>query len=107
MERQIYFENYPKPMDWGDKKIVPLNINQETNIEDGQTKTSFRADLVPKVEQPVTVNSIVDAAIQSEFDEKSLKRIMRNFGHSDDEEVSRYKNFVQEITEAAKEAGYE
>lgn len=44
-------------MDWGKKKIVPLNINEEPCIEDGKKKTGYRADLVKKVDEPLTVTT--------------------------------------------------
>lgn len=108
MERQIYFAELPQPLEWGEKRIVPLNIKEEVETdESGVERKGYRADLVPKVKQPLTVDNIVDAAIADEFGEEALKRIMRNMAKPDDAEVERYKNFVTEITEAAKAAGYE
>lgn len=95
-------------MEWGEKRIVPLNITEETQVdEDGAVHKGYRADLVPRVEQPLCVDNIVDAAIAAEFDEAEQKRIMRNLANSGDEEVERYRSFVAEITAAAREAGYE
>ena len=108
MERQIYFAEKPQLLEWGEKRIVPLNINEEVTVgSDGAMRKGYRADLVPKVKQPLTVENIVDAAIAAEYSEDALKRIMRNLAKSDDAEVEKYKSFVKEITEAAKEAGYE
>lgn len=107
MERQLYFSEQPKPMDWGEKKHVPLNIIEEvTTDENGVEKTGYRADLVPKVEQPITVDHIVDAAIASEFGEEAQKRIMRNMADDNDAEVSAYKSFINEIRASAIAAGY-
>lgn len=107
MERQISFAEQPRPLEWGDKRIVPLNVTEETTVDNGIERKSYRADLVPKVKMPLTVESIVDAAIASEFGEEAQKRIMRNIGRAGDPEVESYKQFVNEITEAAKAAGYE
>lgn len=107
MERQIYFSEQPKVMDWGEKKIVPLNVKTEVESDgQGGERTAYRADLVKKVKTPLTVDSIVDAAIDGEFDAAAQKRIMRNVGDETNEEVKRYKSFVAEVTAAAKEAGY-
>lgn len=107
MERQIYFSEKPNPFEWGKKRIVPLNVKPEETVENGQRKVGYRADIVRKVELPITVDTIVDAAIAEEYDEAALKRIMRNLAKTDNEEVQRYKNFVEEVTSAAKAAGYE
>ena len=104
MERQIYFSEKPNPLEWGKKRIVPLNVKTEETVENGQRKVGYRADIV---ELPITVDSIVDAAIAEEFDGAAMKRIMRNLAKTDNEEVQRYKNFVEEVTSAAKAAGYE
>lgn len=107
MERQIYFSEQPKVMDWGEKKIVPLNVTEEVESDgQGGERKAYRADLVKKVKTPLTVDSIVDAAIESEFDASAQKRIMRNLGDESNEEVERYKAFVAEVTTSAKEAGY-
>lgn len=108
MERQLFFPEMPQPQDWGEKKNVPLNINAEnTTDENGQPKTGYRADVVPKVEQPLTVDNIVDAAIASEYDDEALKRIMRNMARENDPEVNAYKQFVNEVRASAVAAGYE
>lgn len=108
MERNVNFSERPEPMAWGDKKIVPLNIVEETTTdENGNEKKTFHADIVPKVAQPLNVNNIVDAAITSEYSEEAQKRIMRNMASEGDAEVESYKRFVNEITASAKAAGYE
>ncbi len=108
MERQISFAGQPAPLDWGEKKHVPLNVTEEvTTDENGNEKKSYRADLVPKVSEPLTVDNIVDAAIASEYDEEAQKRIMRNMAKENDPEVEGYKAFVSEIRKAAIAAGYE
>ena len=107
MERQLYFSEQPKPMDWGEKKHVPLNITEETTFdENGVEKKGFRADLVERVEQPITADHIVDAAIASEFGEEAKKRIMRNIAIEGDPEVAAYKKFISEIRASAIAAGY-
>ena len=55
MERQISFAEQPRPLEWGDKRIVPLNVTEETTVDNGIEKKSYRADLVPKVKMPLTV----------------------------------------------------
>lgn len=107
MERNIYIGEDPQTMDWGEKKIVPLNVKREVTEVNGEQKVGYRADLVPKVKQPVTVDSIVEAAINSEYSEAEQKRIMRKLADENDEQVKKYKAFVAEITAAAKAAGYE
>lgn len=106
MERQIFFTEKPQPMDWGDKKIVPLNVNEESFTEDGKEKKGYRADLVKKVNEPLTVDNIVAAAVDEEFSEEAQKRIMLNFAKQGNAEVERYKAFVAEVTNAAIRAGY-
>lgn len=86
---------------------MPLNVTEETTVTDGVEKKSYRADLVPKVKMPLTVENIVDAAIAAEYGEEAQKRIMRNMGKTNDPEVEKYKQFVNGITESAKAAGYE
>jgi len=108
MERQIYFETKPEVAPWGEKAIVPLNVTEHERIDDnGQTKKYYRADLVKKVEKPLTIDNIVQAAVDEEFDDAAQKRIMRNFAKTDNAEVASYKKLVAEVTEAAKSAGYE
>ncbi len=98
----------PQPQDWGEKKNVPLNINEDISFdENGKEKKGYRADVVQKVAQPITVDNIVDAAIASEFSDEAQKRIMRNMAKENDPEVEAYKSFVSEIREAAIAAGYE
>lgn len=98
----------PQPQDWGEKKNVPLNINEEISTdENGKEKKGYRADVVQKVNTPLSVDNIVDAAIASEFGEDAQKRIMRNMARENDPEVESYKAFVNEITAAAQAAGYE
>lgn len=107
MERQIYFETKPEVAPWGEKAIVPLNVTEHERTDDnGQTKKYYRADLVKKVEKPLTVDNIVQAAVDEEFDDAAQKRIMRNFAKTDNAEVASYKKLVAEVTEAAKAAGY-
>lgn len=108
MERNVNFSERPGQMDWGKQKIVPLNIVEETTTdENGNEKKSYHADLVQKVEQPVTVDRIVDAAIASEYDDEAQKRIMRNITSENDPEVESYKKFVNEVKASAIAAGYE
>lgn len=109
MERGIHFPQRPQPMEWGNKKIVPLNIVEVSNIdENGNEVKGYRSDLVPKVEQPLTVENIVKAAIDSEYGDAAQKRITQNLAlNKDDEEAQKFKAFVSEVTEAAKAEGYE
>lgn len=108
MERQIYFEDKPQVAPWGEKAIVPLNVTEHERTDDnGRPKKYYRADLVKKVEKPLTIDNIVQAAVDEEFDDAAQKRIMRNFAKTDNAEVASYKKLVAEVTEAAKSAGYE
>lgn len=106
MERQIFFAEKPQTMSWGDKKIIPLNITEVSYIEDGKVRNGYRADLVRKVEEPVTIDTIVLAATNEEFDEDVQKRIMLKFAKQGDAEVEKYKAFVAEVTQTALDAGY-
>ena len=107
MERNVNFSERPTPMDWGEQKIVPLTIVEETTTdENGKEKKSYRADLVQKVNGPLTADSIVDAAIASEYGDEAQKRIMRNMASEGDPEVEAYRKFVNEVKAAATAAGY-
>lgn len=107
MESQIYFSERPTVAGWGDKRIVPLNINEETTIaEDGTPVNGYRADLVPKVEQPLTVGNIVAAAIASEYSKGELSRIQANIDDDENADVKKYKAFVARIKAAAIKEGY-
>lgn len=107
MKYQLFFTEYPQVMDWGDLRIVPLNIKEDV-IYDEQNNVinGYRADLVFKVKQPVTVDTIIDAAINSEFTKDEQCYIMRNMNDSENLQVIKFNNFVKDITEYAKVAGY-
>ena len=108
MERNVNFSERPTPMDWGQQKIVPLNIVEEkTTDENGNEKKNYRADLVQKVNQPITADNIVDAAIASEYDKETLNRIMRNVATEGNPEVEAYKSFINEVRTSAIAAVYE
>lgn len=108
MERNVNFSERPAPMDWGNQKIVPINIKEETiKDEYGNDKKTYRADLVQKVNEPLTADNIVDAAIASEFSSEAQKRIMRNIACEGDPEVESYKQFVNEVKASAIAAGYD
>ena len=101
-------ETLPKIEDWGEKKHVPLNIREtEGTDENGEPKTKYLYDCVEKVDQPINVDNIVKAAVESKFDAKTIEYVTRNFAKKNDSTVEEYKAFVEEITDAAIEAGYE
>lgn len=106
MERQIYFSERPKAQDWGEKKIIPLNVTEDSSTEGGNIKKGYRADLVKKVKVPVTVDSIVEAAIEDEYGEAGQKRIMRKMTDPTDPDVAAFTAFVAEIRAAAEAEGY-
>lgn len=108
MERAVNFAERPTPMDWGKKKHVPLNIVEINEIdENGEPKKAYRADIVPKVEQPLNVENIVKAAINSEYGENAAQKMTMALAlNKSDEETEKFKKFVSEITEAAQAEGY-
>lgn len=106
MERQIYFSERPKAQDWGEKKIIPLNVTEDRTVECGNVTKGYRADIVKKVQTPVTVDSIVEAAIEDEYGEAGQKRIMRKMTDPTDPEVAAFTAFIAEIRAAAEAEGY-
>lgn len=108
MEYNAVFSEYPVIAEWGaSMSIVPLNI-RETHVigEDEELKTIYLADLVKVVNNPVNVDSIVEAVVNETFSEADQKYIMRNFGTENDAMVAKYKKLVTDITKLAKESGY-
>ena len=78
MERQIYFETKPEVAPWGEKAIVPLNVTEHERTDDnGRTKKYYRADLVKKVEKPLTVDNIVQAAVTTQLRSASCVTLPR------------------------------
>lgn len=108
MEKNLQFSEEPKVTPWGNKMSnVPLNVKEETMTnEKGEEDKHWSADVLLKVNNPVTKDSIVDAVIAEKYDEATQKRIMRNFARDDDAEVAAFKKLVEDITKAAEEAGY-
>lgn len=106
MERQIYFSERPKAQDWGEKKIIPLNVTDDSSTGGDGIKRGYRADLVKKVRVPVSVESIVEAAIDEEYGEAGQRRIMRKMTDPTDPEVASFTTFVAEIRSAAAAEGY-
>lgn len=109
MRQGLIFSEYPRPIEWGDKRHVPLNVEPETIAgEDGKAARAYRCDLVENVEQPLTVETIVKAAIRSEFgEETSPKMAMTLALRQADPETERFRKFVNDVTEAARAAGYQ
>lgn len=101
-------ESEPKIQNWGEKRHVPVNIRQEkTTDEEGNEKTIYVYDVVERVEQPVTVDSIVAAGVKATFTEHELSHIMTHFARENDKQVTDYKAFVTTLTEDATKSGYE
>lgn len=109
MERNLQFSERPEVTPWGNEMSnVPLNVEEQTvENENGEQEVRFSADILRKVKNPVTKNSIVDRAIEEKYDEETQRRIMRNFAHKDDEEVAEFNAYVAEVTAAAEKAGYQ
>lgn len=111
MERAVNFAERPTPMDWGEnKQHVPLNIIEVEDFdENGNTVKSFRADIVPKVEKPLNIANIVNAAVFSEYGEAGAKILTMALvlNPNENEDTKKYRAFVNEIAEAAKAEGYE
>lgn len=106
--KNLVSQTQPKPEDWGDKKHVPLNVREVEEVdENGDPNTTYLHDVVERVEQPLNVDNIVKAAVESEFDKSQIEYVTRNFSKRSDKLVNKYKAFVQEVTDAAIEAGYE
>ena len=104
----LFSEEKPQLQDWGEKKHVPLNIvESETTDEDGKVKKQYTFDCVERVEEPLSVDTIVKAAAEGTFTSEQLSYITRNFAKQSDTLVARYKTLVEEVTAAAEAAGYE
>jgi hypothetical protein len=107
IDRKLYFDETPTEAPWGELKNVPLNVTEETIVtEDGKEETHYRADVIHKVETPVTVESIVKAAIEENFTSDEKSKVLLKLGNQNDPLVKRYTEFVSEITQAAQAAGY-
>lgn len=101
-------QDMPQLQEWGDKMHVPLNIREIEGVdEEGNHKKSYLYDCVEKVDQPINVDNIVKAAVESEFTPEEIEYVTRNFSKRKDPLVKRYKDFVAEVTEKAEDAGYE
>lgn len=106
--RGLISETEPQIQNWGEKRHVPINIRQEKTIdEEGKEKTIYVYDVVERVEQPVTVDSIVAAGVKATFSETEIRHIMTHFAKEGDKTVDTYKTFVTSLTEDAKKSGYE
>jgi hypothetical protein len=106
IDRKLYFDETPTETPWGELKNVPLNIEEEVTEVDGKQETHYRADVVHKVQTPVTVESIVSAAIEESFTSDEKSQVLLKLGNQSDPLVKRYTEFVSEITQAAQAAGY-
>lgn len=107
MEYRAYLSEYPTPMECGDKFIVPLNITEEIAFdEEGNEVIKYCADLVKGVVAPLTVDTIVQAAIDEDFTDEQQKYIMRHFSDDSDALVAKYKALVAFVTKSAKDGGY-
>jgi hypothetical protein len=107
IDRRLYFDETPTEAPWGELKNVPLNVTEETIVtEDGKEETHYRADVIHKVETPVTVESIVKAAIEETYSEDERSKVLLKIGNDEDALVKKYKAFVSEITNSALASGY-
>jgi hypothetical protein len=107
IDRQLYYEEQPTETPWGELVNVPLNITEETTQnEEGEFDTHYRADVIHKVETPVTVEKILKAAINDNYTKDEQQTILVRSDNENDAMVKEYKAFIEEITKAAKEAGY-
>lgn len=109
MEYRLYFDTYPAPQDWGNTmEHVPLNITEEVTIDDetGDLITGYRADVVKRVNKPLTVDNIVQGAVDEDFTDEQQKYIMRHFSNDSDALVAKYKKLVAFVTKSAKDGGY-
>jgi hypothetical protein len=107
IDRRLYFDETPTEAPWGELKNVPLNVTEETIVtEDGKEETHYRADVIHKVETPVTVESIVKAAIEETYSKDERSQVLLKIGNDEDMLVKKYKAFVSEITNSALASGY-
>lgn len=105
--RGLISESEPQVQNWGEKRHVPINVRQETKIdEEGKEKTIYVYDVVERVEQPVTVDSIVAAGVKATYSEAETSHIMTHFARENDKQVAEYKDFVSALTADAEAAGY-
>lgn len=103
--RKCYSES-PKPLDWGEKHIVPVNVTTETQLDaDGKEQVIYYADVIENVEE-LTVTGIVKAAVNDKFTQEERDYVMLNVGNTSDPLVKKYTDFVASITASAKELGY-
>lgn len=106
--RGLISETEPTIQNWGEKRHVPINVRQEKiTDEKGEEKTVYIYDVVERVEQPVTVDSIVAAGVKAAYSEAETSYIMTHFAKENDKKVTEYKAFVTELTENATKSGYE
>ena len=105
----MQFETRPEVQPWGnDKSNVPLNVKEVPAVDaEGNAVTHYQADILCKVNNPVTADSIVEAAVSEKYTEAERLRIMSNFTKENDAEVEEFKAFTAEIREAAQAEGYE
>lgn len=101
-------ETEPKIQNWGEKRHVPINVRQEKSIDEkGEEKTIYVYDVVERVDQPVSVDSIVAAGVKATYTESEMSHIMTHFAKDSDKTVAGYKEFVTVLTEDAQKSGYE
>lgn len=97
----------PKLQEWGDKRHVPINIEQYTEEdENGEQITKYRYDLIKRVEQPISYETILKAAVNAKFTSAELTHIMTNLMIEDDELVVKYRKYVTEMANAIQLSGY-
>lgn len=100
------FTEKPTPKEWGKKYIVPIGIQESSQLDsEGNETPVYTADVINGVET-LTVSGIVKAAIAAEFSQGDVDYVLLNIGKSKDEKVKAYTEFVAKITEEAESAGY-
>lgn len=99
----------PEVQPWGENKVhVPLNIRKENVVDaEGNETEKYTFDCVERVDKPVTVENIVKSAAKGKFGDNIAEYVALNIFKSDDVKVKAYTEFAQQISEQAKEEGYE
>ena len=74
----MQFETRPEVQPWGnDKSNVPLNVKEVPAVDaEGNAVTHYQADILCKVKNPVTADSIVEAAVSEKYSDADRLRII-------------------------------
>ena len=105
----IISEEAPKVVPWGDNKWhVILNVHEDTIFDsDGNEVIQYTYDCVERIPSPITVANIIKVAAAEEFGDSIFDYVAQHLYNAEDSKVKAYTEFVDKISEEAKEMGYE